>query len=408
MRSSEHASSRTASTALTRQRILASARALIGSRGGAQVSLEDIAAASEITRPGLLGHFRSMDALMTAVEAEFCAESGRQMTLGVSSWANLLEIPDYRSMSVQFLSLAMTADSPSPSTACHHRQLLESAESILTEHSDSTALTPQGLVATWEGLLVLQSYFPSLDPARIIQARLDPARARPSAPSSRTAPVSPASLIPAEFGYARGRSRRQQIVEDATLLFARNGYHGTTIRQLASEVGISASTLLHHFGHKAGLLAEVLRHRDEQLVHRRGQRDMDARTELAELGDEARRDLEVERGLVDMYAVLSTEAIHPDHPAHAYFTDRFSRTIDYFEGLIANSDSGSPDPRLDAVWLVALWDGLQYQLILSPDDMDLPAQLDHHIQTSLGITPATRSAIPDEPHTLDERTSSQV
>lgn len=109
-----------------------------------------------------------------------------------------------------------------------------------------------------------------------------------------------------------------------------------------------------------------------------------------------------------MYAVLSTEAIHPDHPAHAYFTDRFSRTIDYFEGLIANSDSGSPDPRLDAVWLVALWDGLQYQLILSPGDMDLPAQLDHHIQTSLGITPATKSTIPDEPHTLDERTSSQV
>lgn len=351
-----------------------------------------------------------MNALMTAVEAEFCVETGLRMSAGIRSWASLLEIPDYRSISVQFLNLALMNGSPSssPSAACHHRQLLESTESLLIQHSRSTSLTPQGLVAAWEGLLVLQAYFPSLDPARILRARLDPARAQPSAPSSRTAPAPPESLIPAEFGYARGRSRRRQIVEDATMLFARNGYHGTTIRQLASEVGISASTLLHHFGHKAGLLAEVLRHRDEQLVHRRGQRDMDARTELAELGNEARRDLNVERGLVDMYAVLSTEAIHPDHPAHAYFTDRFSRTIDYFEGLIANSDSGSSDPRLDAVWLVALWDGLQYQLILSPDDMDLPAQLDHHIQTSLGITPAARSAIPDEAHAPDERTSSTV
>ncbi|MFP3607738.1 hypothetical protein, partial [Paraburkholderia sp. SIMBA_053] len=77
----------------------------------------------------------------------------------------------------------MTSESPPPSSACHHRQLLESAESMVIDDSSSTVLTPQGLVATWEGLLVLQAYFPSLDPARIIQACLDPAHARPPAPS---------------------------------------------------------------------------------------------------------------------------------------------------------------------------------------------------------------------------------
>ncbi|MEV4777188.1 TetR/AcrR family transcriptional regulator [Microbacterium sp. LWH12-1.2] len=303
------------------------------------------------------------------------------------AWAQLLAITDYRALSVQLLNAALTDDSSVRASICHHEQLMTASGNILAASRHSPAITPRALVATWEGLLVMQSYFPSLEPGEIIRARLESRSLDAAHTPIHVTPLPLSTLVPPGFGYATGQSRRRQIVEDATLLFARNGYHRTTLRELAAEVGISSSTLLHHFGDKAGLLAEVLRRRDEQLVDRRGDEILDPRLELGELGDEARRDLKAERGLIDMYAVLSTEAAHPEHPAHAYFAYRYARTIDYFESLIVRASADVSDPHLEAVWLVALWDGLQYQLMLNPQDIDLPSELEHHIEATLGIAP---------------------
>jgi hypothetical protein len=93
-----------------------------------------------------------------------------------------------------------------------------------------------------------------------------------------------------------------------------------------------------------------------------------------------------------MYAVLSTEATHADHPAHAYFAHRYARTIDYFESAIARAGVGADDPHLEAVWLVALWDGLQYQLLLDPGGVDLPGELEHHVESALDIAPGESPA----------------
>ncbi|MGD1699007.1 TetR/AcrR family transcriptional regulator [Dapis sp. BLCC M229] len=50
---------------------------------------------------------------------------------------------------------------------------------------------------------------------------------------------------------------RTRILQTAQKLFARHGYDGTTIRDLAKEVGVAESTLFHHFSNKKAILIEL-------------------------------------------------------------------------------------------------------------------------------------------------------
>ena len=51
---------------------------------------------------------------------------------------------------------------------------------------------------------------------------------------------------------------RQRILQAAAALFARSGFHGTSTRDIAAEVGIRQPSLFHHFSSKQAMLAELL------------------------------------------------------------------------------------------------------------------------------------------------------
>jgi AcrR family transcriptional regulator len=53
-------------------------------------------------------------------------------------------------------------------------------------------------------------------------------------------------------------STRDRIMYEAAELFARQGYHGTTTRQIADAVGIRQPSLFHHFANKAAIVAAIL------------------------------------------------------------------------------------------------------------------------------------------------------
>jgi AcrR family transcriptional regulator len=50
---------------------------------------------------------------------------------------------------------------------------------------------------------------------------------------------------------------REKILQSAQKLFSKNGYDGTTTRELAEQAGIAEGTLFRHFANKKAILVEV-------------------------------------------------------------------------------------------------------------------------------------------------------
>lgn len=362
------------------------------------VSVQNIADRAGISRPGLLKHFASKDALLDAVALAFDDETDLVMgteglTTGVTHqlWNH---VDGYGVLSSILLSRAMTRPGRATSMSHHHRLLSTSLteQEALTHSAVEDSSVPDEVrvrVALWEGLSVINRYLPEVNPPDLF-ARGGEREDTIGSPTPTIRPPALAldSLLTDRSGYEPGHRRRERIVSDATAVFAENGFGGTTMREIAERVNVAPSTLRHYFSSKTDLFAEVMRQRDNALVGRHAGIVLDPAEELSAIGAEATRDADVESGLIGLYAVLSTEAVSLKHPVHAYFRERFVRTIAYFENLFARAASDRTldvDPRFEAIRLVALWDGLQYQSMLDTEftPFDLPSILDAHVSEVL-------------------------
>jgi AcrR family transcriptional regulator len=59
-------------------------------------------------------------------------------------------------------------------------------------------------------------------------------------------------------GGSAGSPTRERILYEASNLFARQGYHGTTTREIAAAVGIRQPSLFHHFPSKPAIVRALL------------------------------------------------------------------------------------------------------------------------------------------------------
>ncbi len=60
---------------------------------------------------------------------------------------------------------------------------------------------------------------------------------------------------------------RQEIVEAAIQLFSRNGYHATSMQDVAQALAIQKPSLYHHFESKEAILLAILENGMERLTH---------------------------------------------------------------------------------------------------------------------------------------------
>ena len=189
--------------------------------------------------------------------------------------------------------------------------------------------------------------------------------------------------------YAKTGQKRAEILEAALAVFAKGGYRAGSLREIASEVGMSEAGLLHHFPNKQSLLTAVLDLRDQhslEFVPIEGSEPMDTLRGLVTL---ARYNASVP-GVVELYCTLSAEATTPGHPAHEYFIGRYAYTVRNltrtFElcaerGILRDGMR----PASAAKATVALMDGLQVQWLLDRDSVDMAGELETYLRSLVDL-----------------------
>ncbi|MBP2377545.1 AcrR family transcriptional regulator [Microbacterium phyllosphaerae] len=416
--------SRQARAAETRQRIVDAARELFISNGYRSTSLRDIAGAASVSHPGLLGHFASKDDLLAEVVAGFEADNEKDFDLiaAASEPGGLIfaDVARRNARTPGYLELfaALTGEASALEHPAHERmqaryarlrslssEVLEDAalHGSVDSDRDVSAETTRHM-AGWDGLQLISQYLPDrVDVVDMLEEReslwampfgwRDPDQPAPAPESAGPLPALDGTTVDgtpeSDPGYAVGRRRRAQILADAMRLFSRAGYGDTSLRDIAEAVGVSKSTLLHHYASKELLLSAVLSERDRSIQERTNAHGEERAADvLRAIHQGALVNALDEPGLIEVYAVLSCEAVPAGHPAHEYFTERFRKVIDHFAELfrLAQVDGDLPDhrdPEHEAVWLLALWDGLQYQWLYDRDAVDVAAHLRAHIDDVL-------------------------
>ncbi|MWV50723.1 TetR family transcriptional regulator [Rathayibacter sp. VKM Ac-2803] len=174
--------------------------------------------------------------------------------------------------------------------------------------------------------------------------------------------------------YAKTAQRRREIIDAATTVFAARGYHGGSLRDIARQLDLSLTSVVHHFGSKYILLEAVLERANETGL---ASFESDCREHGLVIASMRLVRFNLQRPeLLRILAMLAAEASSADHPAHQWFVDRYSATIAaWVEALRFDQEQGRVDPSRDvevlAEILVGMWDGLQLQWLIDPSrDME--------------------------------------
>ncbi|WP_419703060.1 TetR/AcrR family transcriptional regulator [Promicromonospora sp. NFX87] len=390
------AASRGASAARTRAAVIGAAANLFAERGYRAVSLRDIAAAGGISHPGLLRHFASKDDLLRAVVEQLDEVNRHVASDGATSLDAFVQVarqndasPGYSRLLLGLVGIALSPCHPEHQAVAARYEMAregfaEAFRQFAAEMHSAVDADAEGIrmAAAWDGAQLIALYLPEVDVPSTLGRRL--ATLGAATPRELMTPLPPAASAPPAMsgadsdGYASGRARRAEIVAAAAERFAADGYHLTSLREVAAAAGTGPSTLVHHFGGKQQLLIAVL---DQQEAELAGMQD-DGGSEpgrLWSLPQRVQHHLENASQCVRLQATLRTEAVAADHPAHEHFARRYRARIGDYATAIARAQEmgsvrGERDPWFEALWLVALSDGLHLQWLYAPAAVD-PATL---------------------------------
>jgi AcrR family transcriptional regulator len=179
---------------------------------------------------------------------------------------------------------------------------------------------------------------------------------------------------------------KRSILDAASEVFAESGYRAGSVRAIAEKVGITDAGVLHHFGSKNALLAEVLEWRDERiapLLPEPGTSGVETFIGLLRIADY----IPTEPGIARLHSTLLAESTDPSHPAHEFFVKRYDRTRDglvddFRQAAVQGRLRAGVDPVHAAAATLAIMDGLQLQWLLHPDAVIIRETLTAHF-TSL-------------------------
>lgn len=123
---------------------------------------------------------------------------------------------------------------------------------------------------------------------------------------------------------SHGSETEERIRREAAALFRRKGFNGTSMAELASAVGISKSSLYHHFRSKQALLSEII----ELTVNRV--------TPLVQAVAES--DLPIRERFTKAVAIHTEEAIHDQDAVACFIEEGRYLNPDFMSAHVANRD----------------------------------------------------------------------
>ena len=153
--------------------------------------------------------------------------------------------------------------------------------------------------------------------------------------------------------------RRDQLVETALTLFAKQGYHATGIDKILAEAGVAKMTLYKHFKSKEELILAVLRLRDERF--RNGfmraveQRAQSPRDRVLAAFDVLEDWIKSDEFYGCMFINACAEFASQDDPIHTAAAEHKRLMLGYVKELLRAA--GLRDPELLAMQFCLLIEG---------------------------------------------------
>ncbi|MEV8032921.1 TetR/AcrR family transcriptional regulator [Streptomyces sp. NPDC086182] len=168
----------------------------------------------------------------------------------------------------------------------------------------------------------------------------------------------------------RSEERRAEIVRATLEVIAERGYRGASLAAVAERVGLTQQGLLHHFPTKEALLVAVLKERDQWDALPDTTWRADLLVSLVEYNA-------MRPAIIQTFSALLGESVTEGHPAREFFTRRYTAVRASMASVLrAEYGERLPSgltPERAAPLLVAVMDGLQYQWLLDPESVDMPA-----------------------------------
>ncbi len=180
--------------------------------------------------------------------------------------------------------------------------------------------------------------------------------------------------------------RRTALLDAATEVFARDGYVGASMRDIADIAGITTVGLLHHFPNKVTLLRAVLDRRDQRVIERFGALADEPTLKgfLAFLMMGMRFSIE-DRNDCQASIMITTESLSSKHPAWPWYKEKFELTHvharAHLQSLVQKNEIRSDvDVESLAFEIFSVMDGLQIQWLRSPDTVDVISVFARYLQ----------------------------
>lgn len=141
-------------------------------------------------------------------------------------------------------------------------------------------------------------------------------------------------------------TRREEILDAAAVMFAERGYHGVSIDDLGSAVGISGPAIYRHFGGKEDVLAQMLLRISQHLFDEGARCVTSASSAPAALDSLLRSHVSFSLGQPALIVVHGRELANVPEPLRRQIRRLQRLYVEEWVGVLSELSPGTPAARL--------------------------------------------------------------